>query len=354
MSTAIPPVPSTSRVARITRVRARRRPLATLAVLAVLAVLALSGCGIRLETPPPVEPSPDAVEQVRGRTVADALALEAAAGGALAVTTDQAVAPLLAQVADVSTRHAAALGGEYESGIVDADSGPSPTPSPTTATTTAQDVLALLGTTTATARTDASTTDDGPLARVVGSVAVARGDLALRLAIALGEDSPAPGVPDELVVPAEVPPVVGGPLARAHDEAGFALEVVAARGAKDARPTVLAQARAQRTRAEQWAAAAGISGTPDETRLAQYALPADLDAPAALAALVRGVHAGIGQAAAAALAQVPAGAREPYLDELRVAVERARAAGAPVQAFPGVPEQTDPTPAATPDPAATS
>ncbi|WP_157732485.1 DUF4439 domain-containing protein [Cellulomonas sp. PSBB021] len=155
-------------------------------------------------------------------------------------------------------------------------------------------------------------------------------------------------------MPAEVPPVVGGPLARAHDEAGFALEVVAARGAKDARPTVLAQARAQRTRAEQWAAAAGISGTPDETRLAQYALPADLDAPAALAALVRGVHAGIGQAAAAALAQVPAGAREPYLDELRVAVERARAAGAPVQAFPGVPEQTDPTPAATPDPAATS
>ncbi len=63
MSTAIPPVPSTSRVARITRVRARRHPLAT---LAVLAVLALSGCGIRLETPPPVEPSPDAVEQVRG------------------------------------------------------------------------------------------------------------------------------------------------------------------------------------------------------------------------------------------------------------------------------------------------
>ncbi|UJP38690.1 hypothetical protein [Cellulomonas palmilytica] len=340
MSTAISPDPSTSRVARITRARARRGTHA--AVVGALLALALGGCGLRLETPPPVEPSPDALEQVRGRTVADALALEAAADGALTVTADEAVAPLLEQVADVSAQHAAALGGAYDSGIVDPDAEPTPTASPTTEATTAQDVLALLGTTSSTARTDASTTDDGPLARVVGSVAVARADLALRLALALGEDSPAPGVPDELVVPAEVDPAVGGPLARAHDEAGFALEVVAARGAKDVRATVLAQARGQRARAEQWATAAGVSGTGEETRLGQYALPADLDADGALTALVRDVHAGVGHAAAAALAQVPAGAREPYLDELRVAVERARVAGAPVQAFPGLPEQTDP------------
>jgi len=351
MSTPICADTSTSRVVRITRARGRRTapvrprgrrgvPSAALAVALVGALL--TGCGLRLETPPPVEPSPDAREQVRARTVDDALALEAAADAARTVTKDPDAVALLDDVAEFSAAHARALGGVYDSGIErDEDAEPTPTPSPTTVATTAQDVLALLGTTATRATTDASTTEDGPLARVLASVAVARADLSVRLAQAVGDGSTAPGTPDEIVVPAEVDPALAGPLARAHDEAGFALEVVAARGAKDDRTSVLAQARAQRDRAEQWAAAAGISGTEGETRLGQYALPADLDADGTLARLVQDVHLGVAQAAAAAVAQVAAGERGPYLDELRVAVDRARTAGALPQAFPGLPEQAD-------------
>ena len=54
---------------RPTAARRRPVPLRRAAALVVVAAVAtvLSGCGLRLETPPPAEPSPDAVEQVRGR-----------------------------------------------------------------------------------------------------------------------------------------------------------------------------------------------------------------------------------------------------------------------------------------------
>ncbi|MCR6647051.1 MAG: DUF4439 domain-containing protein [Cellulomonas sp.] len=344
MSTTICAAPTTSRVARITRPRrgfaARRAALG--AVLAVTA-LVLSGCGLRLETPPPVEPSPDALEQVRARTVDDALALQSAAQDALTTTTDEQVLPLLDQVVTFSEQHVAALGGEYDSGLdADPDEAPTPSPTPTVATTTAQDVLALLGDTTTTAGTDANSTTDGPLARLIASVAVSRADLTDRLASALGEDSPGPAVPEQVVVPPEVDADVAGPLARAHDEAGYALEVLAARGPEQTRAATLASARAHRAAADAWAKAAAIAGTEQDPRLAQYALPTDLDADGALSALGVAVQDGIAHVSTAAIAAVPAGTRDTYLDSLRVAVSEARALGAAASAFPGMPEQAAP------------
>ena len=358
MSTAIRPSRPAAHVASVTAAshrgevpvaargtlgRAGRARTASVVALAAVVGLALSGCGLRLETPPPLEPSPDALEQVRARTVADALALEAAAQGALTVTTDDQVAPVLARVDEIAAQHVTALGGVYDSGLEhdDATPSPSPSPSPTVAATTAHDVLVLLGETATTAATDTDVATDGPLARLVGSVAVARADLADRLADALGEPSPAPEVPADVAVPPEVDATVAGPLARAHDEAGYALEVVAARTGKDERQETLAAARAHRATGEAWAVAGGVAGTDQDPRRAQYALPADLSDDAALAALRREVQTGIAQASAAALAVVPAGTRDTYLDGLRVATATARTSGEPATAFPGLAERAD-------------
>ena len=342
MSTTICPWPTGSHVARITR---RRALLA--AVLALSALV--SGCGLRLETPPPVEPSPDAVEQVRARTVDDALALQTAAQGALATAADDdATKPLLDLVVAFCAQHVAALGGPYESGIEPQDA-PTPSASPTAAAAvTAQDVLALLGHTTTTAGDDANSTTDGPLARLIGSIAVSRADLAARLAAALGEEAPGAATSAAVVVPPQVPAEVAGPLARAHDEAGYALEVVAARGPQETRKATLAAARAHRAAGDAWAQAGGLANTAQDPRLAQYALPSDVDEEGALTRLAVKVLDGIAVASAAALGDVPAGMRETYLDSLLLAVTDARALGAPAVAFPGLPEQAAGTAAPTP------
>jgi len=351
MSTAIHPSRASAHVASVTatspvtttpagRRAVRARAAARVGALAALVALALSGCGLRLETPAPVEPTPDALEQVRARTVDDALALEAAARGALTVTTDERVAPLLVRVDEIAAQHVDALGGVYDSGLVHDDATPSPAPSPTVAATTAHDVLVLLGETTTTAASDTDVVTDGPLARLVGAVAVARADLADRLAAALDEPSPAPEVPADVVVPPEVPAHVAGPLARAHDEAGYALEVVAARGDEDVRAQTLAAARAHRATAQAWAVAGGVAGTDQDPRRAQYAVGTDLSDSSALTALRQRVQDGIAWAAAAALAEVPAGTRDTYLDALRVATDAARTLGAPTNAFPGLPERS--------------
>src|SRR6478735_9219523 len=163
------------------------RPLVR-ALAAAVMVLTLAACGLRAETPPPVEPSPDAVEQVRARTVADSLALAAAAAALLPDGAVEPVAPVLADVSAFSGQHADQLGGVYVSGLP-APSG-SPTATPTASTATVADVLAELGTATRTALADADAVADGPLARLVASVATSRGELATRLAHASGAEVP--------------------------------------------------------------------------------------------------------------------------------------------------------------------
>src|SRR4051812_21061892 len=149
--------------------RARRSGvvLATLLVLALLAA-----CGLRTEEPPAVEPSPDAIEQVRGRTVADSVAL-AADARALSATAAEPLASVLADIASFSDQHAEQAGGTYDSGLATPTMAPSTTPVVPDVT----GFLAELAAATTTALTDADIVEDGELARLVASIATSRAEL---------------------------------------------------------------------------------------------------------------------------------------------------------------------------------
>ncbi|KQY20624.1 hypothetical protein ASD16_20190 [Cellulomonas sp. Root485] len=321
------------------------------ALAVAVTVLTLAACGLRVETPPPVEPSPDAVEQVRARTVADSLALSAAATAA-ALLPDGAVepvAPVLADVTGFSDQHADQLGGVYVSGL------PAPTGSPTTSapTTTAAsvaDVLEQLASATRTALADADAVTDAPLARLVASVATSRGELATRLAQATGVEVPslAPDATTATAAPTPSPSSTDGDslsatemgvLALVHDEAGYGFEVIAAKLSAEQRATAEASADAHRARSEEWAAAAGIDGSAQDPRRASYTLPAGLDDPTVATALGRSLETAVADAYANAVAQAGPGSRASLIESLHRATADAAVWGATPVPFPGLPER---------------
>ena len=322
------------------------------ALAVAVTVLTLAACGLRVETPPPVEPSPDAVEQIRARTVADSLALSAAASAALLLPDGalEPVAPVLADVTGFSDQHADQLGGVYVSGL------PAPTDSPTAASTpttdSVADVLEQLATATRTALTDADAVTDGPLARLIASVATSREELATRLALVTGAEIPSL-VPDETVAPADPTPSPDstepegdalsatevGVLALVHDEAGYGFEVIAAKLSAEQRATAVSAAASHRARSEDWAAAAGIDGTAQDPRRASYTLPAGLDDPTVATALGRTLETAVADAYANAVAQAGPGDRATLIDGLRRATVDAAIWGATPVPFPGLPER---------------
>jgi len=322
------------------------RNTASRVIFVVLACASLAACGVRLETPPPAEPSPDAVEQVRGRTVDDALRLEADAATLLAAGADEAVTAVLTDVAAFSAEHAEQLGGEYESGL--------PTPTPTATATpstppppTVESVLADLAASETTAAEDADDVPDGDLARLVASVATARSELAARLSAASA--LPVPQEPADDATPEPAPTPTAGPdgptaadldaLALVHDQAAFGFEVVAAKLSGDQRASAEAAADQHRAESGDWARAAGSAGTPQDPRRAAYALPAGIDDPAVAQGTARSLETSVADTYATVVARVPAGSRAPYVDGLRRATVAARAWGATPVAFPGLPER---------------
>ncbi|MDC7123505.1 ferritin-like domain-containing protein [Cellulomonas fimi] len=358
---------------------ARRRPLplrraGALVVVAAVATL-LTGCGLRLETPPPVEPSPDAVEQVRGRTVDDALGLAQDARTLLDTAPAEPVAAVLSDVAAFGELHAEQLGGVYDSGLPEPTPSASPTSTPDAPAPTAESVLAELAEDAATALADADSVPDGPLARLVGSVATSRTDLAGRLATALGLPAPeialradgtssledgTDGPPTPSATPTagattgEDPAPAGldradlHALTLAHDEAGYALEVVAAKLDGDARTLARQAAAAHRDAATRWATAAGTAGQLDDPRRVAYALPAGLDDPTVATGVARGAESAVADTYATLVASADAGARAELLTGLADATRQARAWGATPVAFPGMPElAAEPLPAPT-------
>lgn len=324
--------------------RARRVGVA-LATLLALALLA--GCGLRAESSPPVARTPDAIEQVRARTVADSLAL-AQAAGALAATPAGAAEPLagvLADVASFSDQHAQQAGGAYVSGL------PTPTTSPSTPAVTpdAPTLLAQLAAATTTSLADADAVDDGALARLVASIATSRAGLTARLAQATGlpvptVTPPVDGAATPAPTPAPSPSTASATdldaLALAHDQAGFGFEVIAAKLAGDQRAAAVAAAAANRSAGEQWARASGSDGTAQDPRRASYALPTGLDDPTAAVALGRTLESAVADAYANAVAGAPVGARLPLVDGLQAATGAAGTWGATPVPFPGLPEQT--------------
>lgn len=340
------------------RVRPSRR-LAALAALLACAT-ALGGCAdLRLETPPPPTPTPDAVEVVRERTASDATRLAALATEA-AVSAPEAIAPVLGRLAEVSLAHAEAFGGVYDpfpgatpepASSPDVGAGATVAPTPTPPPADAAAVLEALTTAATTARTDADAAPDGDLGRLLASVWVSRTLLAETLAAAVaagtdppGEPAPAPTPP---AVPAETPLGVEvadiATLVVSEDAAGLVWEVVAARSADAARADAEARAALHRDRAEAWATAAGLARTAADPRLAAYDLPEALVVAGATAetmATVTGeVEAALGVTYTSLLARADAGARGPLLDAMLDQVRRGLLVGAPVPAFPGLPER---------------
>jgi len=346
-----------------TRGDARRRiPVLRLAVAVLAVTTALAGCGIRLETPAPTAPAPDATEIVRSRTVDDALELAADARAASAAA-NAAVQAVLARVADYSDQHAVELGGAYDSGLATPTPGASTTPTagPTAAPDAGQ-VLALLATADRTAAADAADVPSGALARLLASIAAARARLVAQLAAALGVAAPDAGAPaatsptagataaatptpplssasPAAARPADVPTADRTGIVAAEDQAGYGFEVLAAKLDDPSRSAARVAAAAHRARAESWAQAWALDGTTSDPRRATYALPAGLDDPATALALAQRLEVGLTTTYASVVASTARPSRPEIIAALLTSDADAAAWGAPATAFPGLPER---------------
>ncbi|NCT92205.1 DUF4439 domain-containing protein [Cellulomonas sp. APG4] len=323
------------------RARAHRRGRA--AVLAALATVGLAACGLRLETPPPTAPEPDAVETIRQRATADALTLAVLAEHA----ADPAV-PSATRVAEVASLHAEALGGPY--------TWQPPEPSPAVTATPADDEAAAaqdvgperlvqaLEETAASARADAAAVDDPGMARLLGSVSASRLLLADAVRRESGQDAADP--PEPFAPPEDLPDGLTGSavtaLVQSEDALGLAWEVVAARTPVDARAPAAGRAEAHRGRALHWAEAADLVGTGLDPRRAAYDLPASLLSttdPAALEGEVTALERDLATSYASLVDTAAPEQRAPLLDGLLDAARAGWPAGALLPAFPGMPEQ---------------
>ncbi|WP_324653065.1 hypothetical protein [Georgenia sp. H159] len=212
---------------------------------ALLAAVALTGCGVRLDTPPPEVPVADATEQARQDAARAAADLHGAAQAARATLTgDEALSAVLTAVETTSTEHHAALGGVWEpwpgSGPEATHPAPQTAPAPTAEAVDASPaaVLALLEESAAAAR-EGALAHGGDLGRLLAAVAISRTYQAADLARALSV--PAETLP-AAPLPAPEPGTVPADTSRALDAARYALEVVAARSSGGQRAAAVARA----------------------------------------------------------------------------------------------------------------
>lgn len=357
--------------ARPPRPRAARTSRRAHAVVPVLAaVLATSvlaaGCGVRLETPPPAEPSPDAVETARAGAVDDALAVAGLVADVTPLVTDPAALEVLEQASTFATQHADALGGVYDSGLgdlLDPDDGapegahgapdePAPEEAATDGVTTGDvttgdvatgdvttdDVVTALVDAAQRAGASADVVPDAGLARLLASVAASEHLTAQRLAAVTGSTVPDAAVPPAPVVedaPAGVGAADLATLVESEDAAGYGYEVRAAQTEGDVRTAAVARAAEHRARAQAWAVVAGTDGTAQDPRRVAYALTDDQDA----AALARQVESDLAQTYASLVATAAASSRSAAVALLAETWASAVAWGAEPVAFPGLPER---------------
>lgn len=359
----------------------RRRHARVRAVVAAVLVAGLSAaCGVRLETPPPSEPVPDALEVVRRTAVADALVV-AEQAETVAATADGDVRTELERVAAASRLQADELGGVYDSGLDAPTPGASPEPSEAADPVTAQDVVLTLTDAAARSRSAASTTTDGALARLLASVGASQTVSATRLAALAGGEPPEPVVPQIPVPttpdtdeadgadgddtdaggssdsprPPSAEPAGPSPSAEAtpqgltasdlealvagEDAAGFALRQRAALADGELRGRLLARAEVHRARGEAWAVLAGTDGTEQDPRRVAYAVPARDEQDDA--ALVQGLEADLAVGYASLVGTSAPGSRSVLVELLVDGALQVEAWGGTPSAFPGLPEQAE-------------
>ncbi|MBD5788176.1 DUF4439 domain-containing protein [Cellulosimicrobium terreum] len=347
-------------------------PRGVAAALAIVAVLA--GCGLRLETPAPTEPVPDADEIVRETAVDDALAVSTLVADVTPTVDDEKTLAVLAQADAFAVEHVAALGGVYDSGLPEpGSSASSSTPRPAVTTTTpdpsgdttqdgegagepapddetgeeggaevddevtTDDVVTALVEASQRTRASADATSDGQLARLLVSVAASEHVSARRLAAVTRSDAAkglgtAASVVDE--APAGVSAADLAALVAAEDAAGYAYEVRAAQTDGSSREAAVVRAAEHRARAESWALAAGTDGTDQDPRRVAYVLPDD-----DLAVLAQGLETDLATSYATLVATATQRSRAVPAALLTDAWSSAVSWGAEPVPFPGLPEQ---------------
>jgi len=349
-------LPTAPTVVVTSRGRAHRGPLGgqvrrLAAAAAVVAMLA--GCGVRMETPSPTQPVPDAVEAARRAAVQDVVDVEAQARATVAAlptdakgdakrTTDGQRESLQA-VLDDAGAHLAALGGQYVSGLLDADGVPLPAePTPAVAEPGTQRTVDRLVQSYARARGALTTQEDDAVARLMASVAVAQLTRAQSLAAAGGDTLPEIDAPASAQVPDTLPDGVDAdlvPLITAEDAAGYVYEVLAARLTEAERVAARTRAAQHRDRAEAWARLAELDGTAQDPREIAYSLPDGILAEPTDTSGVHGLETDLATSYASLVAQVPPELRTAMLDLLTDSYGAALTWGAAPVAFPGLPER---------------
>lgn len=357
------PAPSTT-AARRTPAAVALRVRATLATVLVAALV--TGCSVRLETPSPSEPEPDSREVARRAAVTDALDVAELARGLLVETgTEEPPGPELARTVDAAAVHLEALGGVYDSGLVDADGGedvqiaptstsapgaPEPAPSATEgagdpATEDLAQLVERLSQGYSRSRGSLVTVPEAGLARLVASIGTAQLAQARTIAAAAGIPITPVDLPATPTVPAELPGVPAGtlvPLVALEDAAGYAFEVVAARvGSEAERVAASARADVHRDRAQAWAVVSGVAGTTSDPRVTVYALPADVLSGEGASAHLGSLELGLADAYGTLLGGVAEDDRVAVADLLTDSYLSARNWGAAPLFFPGMPEQRD-------------
>ncbi len=317
-------------------------------IVTSLALLTVAGCGLRLETPPPTEPVPDAQETLRRDAVDGALAVGelAAAAGATSSGLDETAVATLAETGTFADLHVVQLGGVYDSGL------PEPTASPTderTAPSAASpaEVLDALAASSTSMREGIDQTDDGPFARLLTSIVSSQDASARQIAATTGTPLPESlALPSGLLVPETTPSGLTATdlatIIEAEDAAGYAFEVRAALADGDVRTAALDRAVLHRARAEAWAQVAGTAGGAQDPRRVAYSVPADVPT----AELAVQLESSLAESYAALTAAAGTGTRLPLADLSTEASLAAVAWGAPLGAFPGLPEQSTTPPAA--------
>lgn len=294
---------------------------------ALLAALTLTGCGVRLETPPPEVPTAGAVEQARQDAALVAAQLHDVAGAA-AAAADAELGAVLTAVQAASGEHHEALGGVWEPW---AGAGPEATAYPEDPTTpapaptaTPQEVLGLLEQGAADARADALD-HDGGLGQLLAAVAISRTWLAVDLARALSvEGDRLPAAP----LPAPAPGTVDAQTSRAVDAARYAFEVVAARSSGPQRQAAV-------ERAEQLALVAGAVAPEEDEREVAYDVSDVVGAEAPERALAGAAELDV-LGAYVALLGTPLEDRETVLDAATYAAGQARSWDTALPALPGL------------------
>jgi hypothetical protein len=345
--------------------RARTRSRSALTALALTCAIILSGCGVRLESPPPTEPVPDAVEVVRRTAVADALLVaDQAAAAAVAEGVRSDVAAELTAIAEATTLQAEQLGGEYDSGLGDIVTERSDaSPSATTPEQTPGAVLTSLGDAATRTRAAADQAQSGPLGRLLGSVSAAQARYARDLAGLIDERGPElpstqiPEPPEDGAEPSEGEEASAAPasateelaavptglsaeelatLVLAEDTAAYALEVRAAQADGEVRSRAYDRSRVHRARAQAWALLAGVDGTDQDPRRVAYAVPGPETATPDLA---RDVEEDLTQNYATLVGVAEPGTRGVLVALMTDTTLAAAQWGAPATPFPGLPEQ---------------